>query len=142
MKKLQITIVLCVLILLGGAAIAQQSTEPTITLNVPLQLTDLNQNVDHIRLICNAYDNVGASHVCAAQDLDVPCPASGNMNQTVAVVMKQMKDCDITKAMSYSATFTIYTKTGLALLPVANDIEARPKEGTTLTIIVRGDVHF
>lgn len=142
MKKLQITIVLCVLILLGGAAIAQQSTAPTITLNVPLQLTDLNQNVDHIKLICNAYDNAGASHVCATRDIDVPCPASGNINQTVAVEMLQYQGCDITKAMNYSATFSIYTKDGHGLVPGDNAIEARPKEGTTLTKIVRGDVHF
>jgi hypothetical protein len=143
MKTLQISIVLCVVILFCGAAFAQQSAPPTITLNVPLQFTDLHPNVASIHVICCAYDDVGAAHPCAEGTLDVPCPASGNMNQTAVVVMRQKQDLDITRALSYSATFNINTKDGRYMDPSRTDeVEGRPKAGTPFTQLVRGDVHF
>jgi len=139
MKTLQISIVVCGLILIGGAAFAQ----PTITLNVPLQFTDLHQNVEVITVICNAYDDPANAHNCAIGRVDVPCPANGVINKTVSVVMTQKPDCDITRASSYSAVFTILTKDGRAMNPSESaEVEGRPKEGTPFTNLVRGDIHF
>lgn len=141
MKTTRSLIVSIVLVLLCGAAFSQT---PTITLNVPLQMNDLHPNVLHVRLICHAYDDASASHSCATGRVDVDCPASGDINQTVAVVMTQDQGCDITRALSYSAIFQIVTQSLNGVLPSesSDHIECRPKEGTPFTPIVRGDVHF
>jgi hypothetical protein len=112
MKCICLSIVPIFLVLLGGAAFAQQSTAPTITLNVPLQFTDLHPDVALISVQGSAYDNAGASHPCATGKVEMQCPPSGAVNQTVSVVLTQLQGLDITKATSYSATFSIYLKNG------------------------------
>ncbi len=143
MKTLHISILLSFLLLFCGAAFAQQSTAPTITLNVPLQFTDLHPDVGLISVTGSAYDNAGASHPCATGKVDIQCPASGAVNQTVSVVMTQLQGSDITKALSYSATFSIYLKNGNFSTPsTTGSVEYRAKEGTPFTPIVRGPVQF
>jgi hypothetical protein len=142
MKTRLIAILSLVLIVLCGTAFSQL---PTITLKVPLQLDDLHPNVEYVKVTCYAYDDASAAHPCATGFQDVVCPADGNIHQTVTVVMGQSSnDVDITKAKSYSATLQIFNKSYNACQPSLDspNIECRPKEGTTFTPLVRGEVHF
>jgi hypothetical protein len=140
MKTLFISIITLALVLICGTAFSEA---PTITLNVPLQFTDLHPDVALIGVQASAYDNAGASHPCATGKVDIQCPASGAINQTVSVVMTQIQGLDITKALSYSATFTLYLKNGNMSTPSpSGSVEFRPKEGTAFTPIVRGEVRF
>jgi hypothetical protein len=140
MKTLSNSIITLALVLLSGTAFSEA---PTITLNVPLQFTDLHQDVALIGVQASAYDNAGASHPCATGKADIQCPANGNINQTVSVVLTEIQGLDITKALSYSATFTIYLKNGNMSTPSSSgSVEFRPKEGTLFVPLVRGDVRF
>jgi hypothetical protein len=143
MKTLRILTMVIATISFVSVVHSQSSQPLTITLNVPLQLTDLHPDVDHIRVIGYAYDDASSSHPCATGTLDIPCPSNGDIRQTAAVELTQIQGFDITRALSYSVTFNIFTKSGSMKNPSESaSIEARPKEGTPFTPIVRGEVRF
>jgi hypothetical protein len=93
MKTPRISVVIFVLLLLGGAAFTQT---PIIKLNVPVRLTTLNENVTAVRVYCfSNRPNAGGTDSDGA--VEIPCPADGNVNQTVTVQLKQTSIGDITK---------------------------------------------
>lgn len=140
MKTIRFSIVTIFLLMLSGFVFAQA---PTITLNVPVQLNDLHPDVALIHVVGNAYNDAGAHIACAEGEVNVQVPAGGDVNQTVSVVLTQKEGMDITKAISYSAAFSIYLKNGNFGSPSpTGSVEYRAKEGTPFTPIVRGPVQF
>jgi hypothetical protein len=139
MKALRFLIVFSFLLLLGGSVFAQQSEPPTITLNVPLQFSDLHPDVNVIRVTCNAYD--GSGKQIAYGRTDTSCPDSGDLNQTVTVVLTQDPHCDITTAVRYIVVFSLGVKgTYYIPSPTQENIQARVKEGTTFVPQVSGNI--
>jgi hypothetical protein len=143
MKTLRTILVLSACVIFCGT-VSAQSAPPTITFNVPLQLTDLHQDVESVYVVATVWDNPGRNHACATGHVDIPCPANGNINQTVTVVAEQVPGQDITKAMNYSVVFDIIAN-GQRKTPgqdASFPIEFRAKEGTPFTQIVRDDVSW
>jgi hypothetical protein len=139
MKTLQISIVLCVVILLCGAAFAQQPAAPTVTLNVPVHINNLHQGVLQVVISCILKD--ANNRQMAIENYVFPSiPADGNINQTVTVVFHES---DITQATSYSAQIMLEAN-GFNGVPAvdAHNIEFKAKEGTTLTPLVSGALNW
>jgi len=145
MKTLHISIVLSFLLLLGGAAFAQQSTAPTITFNVPLQFNDLHPDVQAIQVTCTVFEGVGSTRAVAdgTQILE-NLPASGDLNQTLTLVARQLSGKDITLATTYAVAFIFKVGGTWGTPSQAGDapIALRAKEGTPFAQLNRGDVHF
>ncbi len=142
MKTLKISLTLSAVLLFGGIVFAQNT--PTITFNVPLQLTDLHQDVESIKVQATVFDNAGANHACASGSVEIPCPSTGTVNQTVSVVATQVTGQDITKAMNYGVSFLLKAN-GTWATPQqssAAPVQVRAKDGTPFAQLNRGDVHF
>ncbi len=144
MKTLQIMIIVFLSILFVGLSIAQQSTTPTVTFNVPVQLASLHQTVQAVKVRCIVCDNPGGSHFVAEGETEIPCPASGNINQTVTVVTTQISGQDITKGINYGAILFLKIN-GAWQSPSqtsSTPVEYRAKEGTPFTGQVRAELHW
>jgi hypothetical protein len=141
MKTLQISIVLCVVILLCGAAFAQQSTAPTITFNVPLHLQNLHQEVTGVSVTCNVFS--AGNHIVGVNGIDIPVPANGNVNQTVTIVVTQKTGEDITLANSYNVLLGLNSAGVHGEIPSQSPdmyIRYRAKEGTQFVPQLSGPI--
>ena len=107
MKTLNISILVCILISLGGAVFAQTTSYSSVKLNVPVNLTDLNEAVEKVRIYCWA-NKPDAGGTVAYGVVEIPRPADGRINQTVVVVVKQDPDRHITDASKVVATLDLY----------------------------------
>ena len=103
MKTMRIGSLFFILVLLCGAAYSQA---PTITFNVPLQLNDLNQEVDGVGVTCLAYDG-GGTMVGFGQMILENIPENGDLNKTITVVATESQGKDITTATRYSCSFKL-----------------------------------
>jgi len=134
MKTLRISIVVSVFILLGGALFAQT---PIIKLNVPVQLTTLNEGVESVKVDAKAYKANGQGGTMADGMVEIPCPADGNINQTVVVQLKQASGMDIREADTVSAGIWLKVN-GTWKQPNTNEnapVEYRTKEGTQIIYV-------
>jgi hypothetical protein len=134
MKTLYISIVLVIIIMLGGAAYA---TTPIIKLSVPVQLTTLNEGVEAIKVDARAYKANGQGGTMADGMVEIPCPADGNINQTVVVQLKQASGEDIREADTVSAGIWLKVN-GVWKQPGTNEntpVEYRTKEGTQIIYV-------
>jgi hypothetical protein len=123
MKTLQISIAVCVLISLVGTAF---TATPIIKLNVPVQLTTLNEGVEAVRVVSYTY-GPNSAYVVADGVVEIPCPADGNINQTVVVQLKQREGKDIREA----------DDTGVALELKVNGVWKRPDDEPQTAIETR-----
>lgn len=133
MKTLQISIIVCALILLGGAAIAQQATPVNITFNVPVHLNDLHTAVGYVTVICDVYDGYRTP---VGQGLMRLIPEDGIINQTVTIVANALPGKDITSGVEYIASFTLAIEHAQDVIPsqsASTPVEYRAKEGTPFT---------
>jgi hypothetical protein len=141
MKTLRISIVIIsVFIMLGGVAIAQQSTPVTITFNVPVRLYDLHSSVGYATVICDVYDG---SRIHVGQGLLRIEPEDGTINQNVTIVANSLTGKDITAGVQYTASFTLAVGPQQNLTPAqsaSTPIEIRAKEGTAFTQTVGGNI--
>jgi hypothetical protein len=144
MKTLLISVVLCALILFGASVFAQDSTAPTVTFNVPIHFTNLHQDIIKIRVACWVYPTSDKSHGSLGfNNLEIPCPTDGNINQTVTVVVSQIPGKDITQATYYEVLFDLEGKDLVWGVPnVRDDIEYAAKPGTPLTASVNGEIRW
>jgi hypothetical protein len=144
MKTLLISVVLCMLILFGASVFAQDSTAPTVTFKVPIHFTDLHQDIIMIRVACWLYLTSDISHgSLGSNNLEIPCPADGNINQTVTIVVSQLPGTDITQATHYEVLFYLESKDLVWGVPNTRDlIEYKAKPGTPLTASVNGEIHW
>jgi len=134
MKTLRISIVVCVLILLGGAAFAATRI---VKLNVPVQLTTLNEGVEAVKVDAKAYRADGQGGTKADGMVEIPCPADGNINQTVVVQLKQAAGMDIRDADTVSAAIWLKVN-GTWKQPSTSDnapVEIQTKPGTQIIYV-------
>ncbi len=143
MKPSTIPIALFALALWCGTAFGQESG-PTITLNVPLQLQSLHQDVLEVEVAANCYDQSGAPLALAAHSVPLRPDANGNINQTVTVVLQAMAGKDITNAKTYAASLELKVKgsTVFTTPRYGNDapIALRSKTGTPFVSQVSGNI--
>jgi hypothetical protein len=135
MKTIRILLVVSVLILLAGTAAAQ--TTPIIKLNVPIQMTTLNEGVEAVKVDAKAYKANGQGGTMADGMVEIPCPADGNINQTVVVQLKQASGMDIREADTVSAGIWLKVN-GTWKQPNTNEnapVEYRTKEGTQIIYV-------
>jgi hypothetical protein len=114
MKTLKTVVVLSISIMLCGGASAQQSTAPTVTFNVPLQFSDLHQDVQHVNIACTVYD---ANGVIVGQGTALMTPTNGSINQTVTIVANQMPERDITLGTRYAAAMSLVVPPNTSVIP-------------------------
>lgn len=140
MKTLQISVVLCALILFAGAATAQQATPVTLTFNVPVHLTDLHTAVGYATVKCDVYDN---DKIPVGQGLMRVSSVDGVINQTVSVVAEALPGKDITRGVQYTAKFTLAIQGAQDVTPsqsTSTPVEYRAKAGTPFTQLVGGEI--
>jgi hypothetical protein len=142
MKTLQISIVLCVVILLCGAAFAQQPEAPTVTLNVPVHINKLHQGVKSVVIAC-VLNDANNRQIATKNYVISSIPADGNINQTATVVIQATEGHDITQATSYFAKL-ILEADGFNGVPAVDafNIEFKVKDGTPLTPEVSGALNW
>jgi hypothetical protein len=142
MKTLQLPILLCAVLLLGGAVFAQQSTPPTLTFNIPVQLNNLHQDVTGIHVACNVYRT--GNHIVGSASADIrSIPADGNVNQTLTLVVTQESGQDITLANSYAAAFTLIVPGNASAIPTQSPdtpVNYRAKAGTPFVREISGPI--
>jgi hypothetical protein len=134
MKTSTFLIVVFVFALFAGAAF---TATPIIKLNVPVQLTTLNEGVESVKVDAKAYKANGQGGTMADGMVEIPCPADGNINQTVVVQLKQASGEDIREADTVSAGIWLKVN-GTWRQPSTNPntpVEYRCKEGTQITYV-------
>jgi hypothetical protein len=120
-----------------------QSTVPTITFNVPLQLSNLHQNVTEVTVqgVCN--DNNNAVVSTTGRSNSVRPDANGNINQTVTITVQALPGKDLSAATTYSCAL------GIKFIGVegwgnpstaSTHVELQPKPGAPFVPQVYGHV--
>ena len=128
MKTPRILIAISVFTILAGTAFTQT---PIIKLTVPVQMTTLNEGVEAVRVWFFAYKPAGQGDV-ADGAVDIPCPADGNINQTVVVQLKQKAGQDIREATTVGGALWLKVN-GNWVRPSTSEnapVEYRVKPGT------------
>jgi|GEM_PF-2084155 len=102
--KANISILLLLLVITSAWS---QSTTPTITFTVPLQLSSLHQNVTEVSVqaVCNDHTNAIVS--TTGRSNSVRPDANGNINQTVTITVQALPGKDLSTATSYSCALGI-----------------------------------
>ena len=144
MKTHFLSILLCTLILLGGAAFAQQTTEPTITFRVPVQCQNLHQDVLEVRASGCCYDQSNAPVVITGHSQVLVPDANGNINQTVTFTVQAIEGKDLANAKLYAVSLemkvagsNVFTTPGVgSTIPV----ELRSKQSTPFVAQVTGNI--
>ena len=135
---------LSALILLAGVAFGQDNNSPTITLNVPVHLTNIHQDVQAVILAASAYD--GSNVKVGYYESAVPFYASGDYNITVSMVICQVSGKDITRAVRYECELLLQVN-GSKVSPGHQTSPPPPanvavKAGTPFTGEVSGTVNW
>ncbi len=142
------SIMFCSMVLLFlfslNAGFAQAQT-PTITFTVPVQFTNIHQNITEFRIVCSCYAEDGTT-VVGMGNSRREMPADGNFNQDVTVTVTQKSGQDITRAVTYKCSFDLLS---LSLSSWAHSSQAgggeiaiRPKNNTTYIQMVTGPVNW
>jgi hypothetical protein len=146
MKAMQISIVVCAVIVLGGAAFAQESAPPTITFNVPIQCQSLHQNVLEVRAAGCCYDQSGVPVVQTGHSPVMVPDANGNINQTVTLTVQAIAGKDLANAKTYAVSLelkvegsAVFTTPGVGS---SAPVELRSKQGTPLVAQVTGNISW
>jgi putative cell wall-binding protein len=143
MKKSILIIFTMLLIIIIATSLFAQSTTPTITFNVPLQLAKLHQNVTEVTVqcVCNNYNNAVVS--TTGRSSSARPDANGNINQTVTVTVQSLAGKDLSTATNYSCAL------GIKFVGVdgwgnpstaSTHVELQPKAGTTFVSQVYGTI--
>lgn len=132
-----------VVLLISVVCVWAQSTTPTITFNVPLQLTSLHENVTEVCASCVGIDEHNVKITNQGRSNSVRPDANGNVNQTVTVTVTALAGKSLTSATKYNCTlglkFPGVTDFGVPG-PGGTYIELQPKPGTTFQGVVEGTV--
>lgn len=130
------------LLLSLNAAFAQA---PTITFTVPVQFTNIHQNITQFRIRGFCYAADGTTVVGEGVTV-LDMPADGNLNQDVTVTVHQRDGQDITRAVTYICHFDLWTpeignwahssQAGTGMITI------QPKENTTYVNQVTGPVNW
>lgn len=124
------------------------STTPTITFNVPVQLTKLHPNVAEVRVSCICVDQSGAQvtdFISSPSNAMVP-DANGNINKTVTITVQAVAGKDIASAKTYLCTLGIRPNgaPGLTQPKIGSDapIELQAKAGKPFDSQVTGNINW
>lgn len=136
MKTRTICILACLFILISGTVFAQ--AQYVLKLNVPVRLTDLNEDVEKVRVY--GFANLpNASGTIANGEVILDRPSNGAINQTVLVVLKlipQFADHNIRECSEVTVNLELLVR-GEYHRPAAGSqtpIEYRSKSGTQLVV--------
>lgn len=127
-------------ILLYQPAFSQESNEPSITFIVPVQLTNIHQNIDMVRVICDVRDANGVK-VGTGNTTETELP-NGNLQKDFRVEITQLSGKDLTDARSYECSLHLHNGEMWAEIndPGIGYIEFQAKENTTLVREVTGEI--
>jgi len=141
MKK-SILITFTMLLFIATSLFAQ-STAPTITFNVPLQLTKLHQNVTEVSVQCVGTNQANAAVSMTGRSNSARPDANGNINQTVTVTVQSLAGKDLSTATKYSCALGIKF-VGVGDFgnpsPGSTHIELQPKAGTPFITQANGTI--
>jgi hypothetical protein len=136
--RISILVLLCVITIAWS-----QSTTPTITFNVPLQLSSLHQNVTEVSVQGVCTDQANAPVSTTGRSNSVRPDANGNINQTVTITVQALPGKDLSNAKSYSCAL------GIKFVGVdgwgnpstaSTHVELQPKAGTPFVSQVYGTI--
>jgi len=120
-----------------------QSTTPTITFNVPLQLTSLHENVTEVCASCVGIDEHNVKITNQGRSNSVRPDANGNVNQTVTVTVTALTGKSLASAKKYMCSlglkFPAVSDFGVPSSG-SSHIELQPKPGTPFEGVVEGTV--
>jgi hypothetical protein len=144
MKKHPIIGILCTLTLVSSVLLAQEATSPTITLNVPVQLSNLHPDVQQVYIVGTLYErNLQGALGSATQVLHPP--SDGNINQTVTLVISADPGKDLAAAKFYGAAMSFHVGSNTSAIPSQSadtPVGYKAKDGTPFTQNVTGPINW
>jgi hypothetical protein len=126
--------------LLCYSLLAQESDEPSITFIVPVQLTNIHQDVEMVRVICDVRDANGVK-VGTGNTVEHDIP-NGNLQKEFRVEITQLSGKDLTDARTYECSLNLHNGELWAEIndPGVGIYEFQAKENTTLVKEVTGQI--
>ncbi len=132
-----------IVLLISAVYVWAQSTTPTITFNVPLQLSSLHENVTEVCAACTCMDGQNVTVSTQGRSNPVRPDANGNINKTVTVTVTALTGKSLSSAKKYICSLGIkFPAVSDFGVPGAasSHIELQPKPGTTFESVIEGNI--